>query len=142
MTNQSQPSRIVGYDLARALAILGMVVVHFSIVIAKDWTQPAWLASIVFGFLDGRAAATFVVLAGIGITLMSRRAVESGDPAALAEVRRRLVRRGFFLLAIGFVNLILWPGDILRVYGVSLLLATTLITASNRRLLIVAGSFV
>lgn len=142
MTNQSPLPRIVGYDLARALAILGMVVVHFSIVMAKDWTQPPWLASIVFGFLDGRAAATFVVLAGVGITLMSRRAVESGDPAALAEVRRTLVRRGLFLLAIGFINLMIWPGDILRVYGVSLLLATTLITASNRQLLVVAGSLV
>ena len=60
----------------------------------------------------------------------------------LADVRRTLVRRGIFLLAVGFINLIIWPGDILRVYGVSLLLAATLITTSNGRLLVIAGSFV
>jgi len=46
------------------------------------------------------------------------------------------------LLALGFINLAIWPGDILRVYGVSLLLAARLITASNRRLLLGAFGYV
>jgi uncharacterized membrane protein YeiB len=137
---QAQPAaeRVAGYDVARALAILGMVVVHFSLVMAADRSGPAWLAAIL-GFLDGRAAATFVVLAGVGITLLSRRALADGDPHALAGIRRSLVRRGLFLLVLGFVNLCIWPGDILRVYGVSLLLATFLVDASGRRLLLGAA---
>jgi uncharacterized protein len=127
--------RVLGYDIARALAILGMVVVHFSLVMAADHSGPAWLNE-VLGFLDGRAAASFVVLAGVGLTLLSQRAVKSGDPHAIAKVRKVLIRRGLFLLALGFINLLIWPGDILRVYGVSLLLAARLITASNRRLLL------
>jgi uncharacterized protein len=130
--------RIDGFDVARALAILGMVVVHFSLVMASDRSGPAWM-NVVLGFLDGRAAATFVVLAGIGITLMSQRAVASHDREAIANIRRVLVRRGICLLVIGFINLAIWPGDILRVYGVSLLLNARLITASGRRLLV--GAF-
>jgi uncharacterized membrane protein YeiB len=132
--------RILGYDIARSLAILGMVVVHFSLVMASDRGSPAWLAE-VLGFLDGRAAATFVVLAGVGITLLSKRAVASGDPTALARVRRILVRRGLFLLLVGFANLRIWPGDILRVYGVSLLLAARLLAAPGRRLLAGAAAY-
>lgn len=127
--------RVIGYDVARALAILGMVVVHFSLVLGADRNGPFWLTE-VLGFLDGRAAATFVVLAGIGVTLLSRRAVAAADPAALAGVRWTLIRRGVFLLALGFLNLCIWPGDILRVYGVSLLLAARLLTAPGRRLLL------
>jgi uncharacterized protein len=132
--------RVLGFDIARALAIMGMVVVHFSLVMAADHSGPAWLNE-VLGFLDGRAAATFVVLAGVGLTLLSQRAVKSGDPHAIAEVRKVLIRRGIFLLALGLINLCIWPGDILRVYGVSLLLAAWLITASNRQLLLAAVGF-
>lgn len=143
MSEKNGPSdaprnRVVGYDVARSLALLGMIVVHFSLVAAADRSDPAWLAG-VLGFLDGRASATFVVLAGVGLTLMSRRAV--ADPAALAGVRKTVARRGLFLLAVGFLNLTIWPGDILRVYGVSLLLAACLLAAPGRRLLALAAGF-
>ncbi|MGL4419525.1 MAG: heparan-alpha-glucosaminide N-acetyltransferase domain-containing protein, partial [Gemmataceae bacterium] len=132
------PVRVIGYDIARTLALLGMIVVHFSLVAAADRSNPAWLAS-VLAYLDGRAAATFVVLAGIGLTLMSRRAVASGDPAARAKLRSTFVRRGLFLLVIGFLNLTFWPGDILRVYGVSLIMASCLFMAPSRRILALAA---
>jgi uncharacterized membrane protein YeiB len=96
---------------------------------AADHKSPGWMVTIL-GFLDGRAAATFVVLAGVGLTLRSQRA------AANTEVGRTLVRRGLFLLVVGFLNLSIWQGDILRVYGISLLLAARLLNASNRRLLL------
>jgi uncharacterized membrane protein YeiB len=133
--------RILGYDIARAMAMLGMIVVHFGLVMAVDQGRPAWAAWIMH-LLDGRAAATFVVLAGVGLTLRSRRAAAADDPRAMASVRATLIRRGFFLLALGFVNLVVWPGDILRVYGVSLILAAGLVTASDRRLLAVALMFI
>src|SRR4051812_36617682 len=102
-----QPAtRIQGYDLARSLALLGMIVFHFGLVMAKDATRPRWLAA-VMGCLDGRAATLFVVLAGVGLTLRSRRAAEAGGPPP-AQVRATLTRRGLFLLAAGFVNLLVW----------------------------------
>src|SRR4051794_24517828 len=88
-TPAESAQRVVGFDVARALAILGMVVVHFSLVMAADRSGPGWL-SVAVGFLDGRAAAVFVVLAGVGITLASRRAVSHTDPHVLARSRRVL----------------------------------------------------
>ena len=127
-------SRILGYDLARALAICGMILVHFGLVMGGETPTPGWPA-LILRCLDGRPAALFVILAGVGITLRSSRAATADDP------RRVLVRRGLFLLAVGFVNLTIWPGDILRVYGVSLILAAFLLRASGRTLLILAVAF-
>src|SRR5215207_6886043 len=133
--------RVVGYDLARALAILGMVLVHFVLVMSIAHVEEGWLGRIV-RFLDGRAAATFVVLAGVGLTLRAKGATASADPDAGARVRATLRRRGLFLLAAGFLNLIVWPGDILRVYGVSLLLAASFLHASGKTLWAIALAFV
>src|SRR5258708_306836 len=102
-------ARIVGYDLARSLAICGMVLVHFCLAMAHDTTSPKPLAWMLHA-LDGRATATFVLLAGIGVALRMRLPDNGAvDPAMTAnprrKVRRALVRRGLILLAIGFVNL-------------------------------------
>jgi uncharacterized membrane protein YeiB len=116
--------RSEGLDVARALAILGMFVVHAGLVLAPGDPHP------IFDLCDGRAAATFLVIAGIATAR-----------ATLAD--RELRRRGALLLALGFVNLLVWPGDILRVYGVALLLAPWLRRGSPRVLLaITVGLFV
>jgi uncharacterized membrane protein YeiB len=137
----ARPGRIAGYDLARALAILGMIVVHFSLVMSFERLKTHWAGWLV-ELLDGRAAATFVILAGIGVTLRTRTAVAGGDPEALAAARAGLMRRGLFLLALGFVNLAIWPGDILRVYGVSLLVVPWFLRARGPALAALALAFV
>lgn len=50
--------RIIGYDLARSLAIFGMIIVNFKIVMGAQDQGPGWLVNLI-GLLDGRAAATF-----------------------------------------------------------------------------------
>lgn len=131
------PDRVVGYDVARALAICGMVLVHFCLAMARDTTTPRPLAWMLHA-LDGRATATFMLLAGIGVALRMKAA---GDAGA-ARVRRALVRRGWALLAVGFVNLTIWPGDILRIYGVCMFLAAALPWRSRRVLLGIGSAFV
>jgi uncharacterized membrane protein YeiB len=130
--------RIAGYDLARALAICGMVLVHFALVMGGPEPPPGW-PKLLLHALDGRAAALFVLLAGIGVSL---RASAGDDPETRTRQRRVLIRRGLFLLVVGFVNLTIWSGDILRVYGVSLVLAAFLLRASTRTLLTLAAAFV
>ena len=60
--------RLVGLDVARALALLGMVATHVLVPRTPEgdltWTQ--WLAG-------GRASALFAVLAGVSLALMSGR---------------------------------------------------------------------
>ena len=131
-------SRLEGLDLARALAILGMALVHFALVMGKSGEARGWETK-VMEFLDGRAAALFVVLAGMGVTLMGRSAEAKGKER---EVKRTLVKRGAFLLVLGFANLVIWPGDILRVYGVTLLMTPWLLGVRTGTLLGVVGFFV
>jgi uncharacterized membrane protein YeiB len=128
--------RIQGYDVARSLALLGMFVGHFADAFTYDQSTVGWLATFLYYYLTGRQTATFFVLAGVGLTLMSQRAVTKADPQGIAKARKTLIYRGFFLLALGFASLAYVSWDILRLYGVSLLLGSYLITASNRRLLL------
>ena len=120
-------ARTPGYDVARALAILGMVLVNYKLRTdaeerATGW--PLWFANL----LDGRAAALFVVLAGLGIALRSRRAREDPDEH-LAFERSALMKRAAVLFAAGLLNLHLWEWDILHCYGLYLLAAAWLLTA-------------
>ncbi len=61
--------RITGYDFARALAIFGMVIVNFKIVMGAEKAGPHWLLD-VFGLLENQrppvaigSALAFCVLA-------------------------------------------------------------------------------
>lgn len=134
-------TRLIGCDVARALAILGMMIVHFSEVLAGVKWPPGFLKD-VMGLLDGRAAATFVVLAGVGVALRSRRALESNDAESIGRVRFILLKRGLFLLIAGFINLVIWPGDILRVYGITFILVAWCFGLADRTILAISGSFV
>ena len=129
--------RLVGVDLARSLALLGMCVVHAVLVLGPPPTDGGTAAA--FDRLSGRPAALFVLLAGVGVTLMTRRAVAAGDTRG---VRRTLVRRGLALLVLGTLNLVIWPGDILRVYGVALVVAAWLVPRRDSTLLVAAGTAV
>jgi uncharacterized membrane protein YeiB len=82
-----------------------------------------------------------MILCGIGVTMLTRRAVASNDRAMIGAARRMLVYRGLFLLLLGVINLYFWPGDILRVYGVSMVVAALLITASGRVLWLASLGF-
>lgn len=130
-------TRIPGLDLARAFAILGMVVVNFHLTLASGAEDPAWLLALVTS-VQGRAAATFVVLAGLGASLMSRAARASGDAAERARVRRALLRRALFLGLVGTAFLVIWPADILHFYGVWMLVGAALLFAPSGLIAMVA----
>lgn len=124
--------RIVGYDVARAVAILAMVVVNFHVMMASCEAEPEWLAWAI-DVLYGRAAALFVVLSGAGVSLMSlsgRRA--AGGSRSVHEIRGRLTRRGLALFFGGLVLMEWWAADILHVYGLLLLIGAILIKASDQ----------
>ena len=52
--------RIIGIDVARALAVIGMIIVNFKVVFGDSGSN--WVKSFASVF-DEKAAATFVVLA-------------------------------------------------------------------------------
>jgi len=118
-----------------------MVVVNFKIVMEATENGPAWLVRLV-GLIDGRAAATFVVLAGVGLSLLSRNGRESADSGLLAENRNTLLRRALFLFVVGLLYTEIWPADILHFYGVYIGVASFLLTTSAFRLRVITGALV
>lgn len=128
-------SRILGYDFARALAVMGMIIVNFRIVMWNSEGGSYWLNQLI-GILEGKAAATFMVLAGIGITLLSRRGVHENNTVLIKEKRKLLLKRSLFLFFGGLLYTTIWPADILHFYGIYLVFGAVLFTASSRNLLI------
>ena len=87
------------------------------------------------GPLSTRFAATFVLVAGVGVTLLTRRSI--GDRALVSAARWRLVRRGVLLYVIGLLVDEIWPGTILPYYGAMFVLAAGLFTLRIRSLVLV-----
>lgn len=129
--------RIVGLDIARAIAIFGMITVNYRSTFHEVGEAPLWLESLA-DQVNGRAAATFVFLAGIGISLLSRRSRLSGDKALVREDRIDLLRRSLFLLAIGFLFRQVWDYDILHFYGIWLAMAALVLSVRSPWLLAIA----
>jgi uncharacterized protein len=131
-----RPQRIHGIDVARAIAILGMVLVNFRGKLSAYASDLAWLewAS---NRIEGKPAALFVVLAGIGISLRTRRAREH-----LRREQVSLLQRAAILFGLGMLMLPLWDWDILHFYGVFLALAALWLDVRDRTLLWLAGFFV
>ena len=138
----NKPSRIVGFDIARALAIIGMVIVNFDVALTSYDAQSAGWARTFIDAFQGRAAALFVVLAGVGVSLMTRRAREADDDEALAAKRRSLLKRALILFVLGVSWMPIWAADILHFYALYFLVAILLLKASDRQLLLAAGALI
>jgi len=98
--------RIIGIDVARALAVIGMIIVNFKVVFGENGNQ---ILKNITHLFDGKAAATFVVLAGVGIALMSNSAVKKNEVEKLNKIKAGIFKRALFLFAIGLSYIILNP---------------------------------
>ncbi len=91
------------------------------------------------GPLSTRFAATFVLTAGVGVTLMTESAVASGDRNRVSDLRWRLVRRGLLLYGSGLLFDFIWPGTILPFYGAMFVFAAVLFTLRSRWVLTIGA---
>lgn len=133
--------RVIGYDLARALAVIGMVIVNFKIVMhVSAANAPPWLR--VFDAIDGRASALFVILAGVGLTLLSAKGRAANDAAQIRADRVMLLKRAAFLFVAGLLYVQIWPADILHFYGAYLVIGALALTWRRRALLGAAAAMV
>lgn len=139
-TTQLKQARVVGFDIARTVAIFGMIIVNYSFVVVTIGESDTNFFSVIVGLLSGRAAATFVVLAGVGASLASARARLSNDKEQISNARTRLLKRALFLLIIGYLWFWsgIWSGDILHFYGVYLIFGALLLTMRDRFLWLTA----
>lgn len=127
--------RITAIDFARALAIFGMIIVNYKLAMLAEDGGPAWLQAIA-GLFEGRSSALFVLLAGIGVSLMTSKARFSKNEELIRHSRTGLYRRAAFLFIAGLLLLLLgWSADILHNYAVFMLVAAVLITVSDNKIL-------
>ncbi len=86
--------RIIGFDLARAYAILGMFIVNFNTVYGSLADKS--ICGQFLSLFSGNSSSTFVILAGMGIALMTNRATYS--PEEKVNLKKLLVGAlGFYL---------------------------------------------
>ncbi|WP_199610693.1 DUF418 domain-containing protein [Flocculibacter collagenilyticus] len=125
--------RVQGYDVARALAIFGMVIVNFKI--AMNAMEGNALLLGFSAIFEGRASALFVILAGIGITFLSNKARASGDLTAMSSARRSIIKRGVLLVVVGLIYTPIWQADILHFYGCYFIIAAFIFKLNDKGLL-------
>jgi len=134
--------RIMGYDFARSIALLGMIFISYWGLMKRfmeDSIPPEWV-DFFMKTIEGRPAVMFVTLAGVGLYLLSRTACLSRDARKIAENRRTLMKRALFLFFVGMLNSLITPWDILHFYAVYFMIALYLLTLSDRRLWAVISS--
>jgi uncharacterized membrane protein YeiB len=126
-------ARLPGPDVVRAVALIGVVVMNYHgylngarAVADSDATFGQRLFDPWTGVLSTRFAATFVLVAGVGVTLLTNRSRTTADRSAVRADRWRLVRRGYLLYAVGFVLDWIWPGTIIFYYGAFFVVAAVL----------------
>ncbi|MCT9821455.1 DUF1624 domain-containing protein [Microbacterium sp. W1N] len=130
------PSRLAGVDLARGLAVLGMLTAHLIDLPDLVWGDPStWLA-----LADGRSSIVFATLAGVSIGLMTGGAVRPGAGGLVTAGKRIAVRAvillllGVMLIATGVPVYVILPA-----YALLFVLALPLLALRARTLWVIAG---
>mgnify|MGYP001821269125 FL=1 len=132
------PARIAGYDVARAIAFLGMVFVNYKYLMGADQYGVEWLLWL-SDWLDGRPAAMFVILAGVGISLLKACCIRTNEFHPFAKPFSTILRRAIFLFFLGLMFSCIWYADILHFYGVYFVAAIFLVNASDGMIWTLAG---
>ena len=140
-------SRIESLDVARAIALFGVVAMNFHAYLngfqSMYPTQPSvWerMFNPLTGPLTTRFAATFVLIAGIGVSLFTQRARESNNRADIQHARIVLLRRGTLLYFLGYFVQWIWPGTILFYYGAYFIITAAVFAWSSKRLIALSGA--
>jgi len=126
-------ARLPAIDLARLVAIVGMISAH----LLPTWTTPP--GSFVTAATTGFPSTLFAVLGGVGAAFAARRNLAAGRGRAAAGAQ---IGRGLVVAIVGVV-LALVPSTIAIVlvpFGVSLMAVALLLPASTPALLAVASA--
>ena len=133
-----RPGRLVGIDVARAVALVGMVATH-----VLDGHTASGELTLTQELAGGRASALFAVLAGVSLALLSGGAepFRGGDPVrTVLGLAARAVLIALLGLALGELETGL--AIILAYYGVLFLLGLPFLALRARTLAVLAAVWV
>src|SRR5689334_3664781 len=142
LTPVQAKEREIFMDVLRGFAILGIFIANLGSGFSwynedahlKGPFLSSWDHSMTFlhhMFIEGKFYSIFSLLFGWGIALQVKRGLAKGVNA-IPTVRRRLL----FMLLLGFIHLMIWPGDIVFFYALLGFLLIPLRKFSNKTLLI------
>lgn len=131
------PGRIVGVDVARALALLGMIAAHTLERVDPD--APGGIDPI-SQLVAGRPSALFAVLAGVSLALVTRDAPSAADAGRRTAYRWQILTRALLLAVLGLLLGLAGSGVavILTYYGLLFVLALPVLTWGWRSLALLA----
>lgn len=132
------PPRIMGVDVARGIAVIGMVGAHVGLTEAFDWSRVETWTDIV----NGRSSLLFALVAGISIALLTG-GTRRPEVADLPRIRLGLVGRGAVVFVIGCVLELLGAGVsvVLPIYGILFVAIIPFLRWRRRSLWIGAAAF-
>jgi len=131
-----RPPRVMGVDVARGVAVIGMIGAHVGVTQAFRWGDVSTWTDLV----HGRSSLLFALVAGISIALLTGgRTVPA--PERLPRLRLLLVGRGAVVFALGVALELLGTGIavILTLYGVLFVAVVPFLRWRRRHLLITAA---
>ena len=138
--------REIFMDVLRGFAILGIFIANLGSGLSwynedaklmGTFLVPEWDHKMSFlhhMLIEGKFYSIFSLLFGWGIALQIKRGMAKGIDA-IPTIKRRLL----FMLVLGAVHLMIWPGDIVFFYGLLGFLLLPLRKFSNKTLLITGG---
>lgn len=129
-------SRITGFDLARAYAIFGMLIVNFNFSFGSIMSSPTDSIGWFMSLFTGNSTAIFIICAGMGLSLMSNKTDLTKQEQS--KLRSKVLKRSWFLFGLGLLLYNWWQGDILHFYGGYMHLAAFLLFVPSRLYLFVA----
>ncbi len=136
-TATAKPSRIVGLDVARALALLGMIAAH-----TMDRVDPEAPGGIdpLFQIVAGRSSAVFAVLAGVSLALVTRDAPGPTVAGLRTAYRWQILTRALLIAVLGLILGLAGAGVavILTYYGLLFVLALPVLAWGWRPLALLA----
>ena len=126
-------ARLTGVDLARAVAVAGMMTIH-----VLPGEDAGGIAGLLYQAAHGRASGLFAVLAGVSLGLATRRAERSRTPARVAVAVRGLLVALLGLLLVDAGSRI---AIVLPYYGVAFVVVLPFLWWPARRLAVLAGGW-
>ena len=131
-------------DALRGFAVLGILLINIEVMRGPDWlvlmggysTEPDDLSDAIVQFAVGwlgtaKFISSLAILFGVGAALIAGRALRTGQAP-----HRLLAGRYFWLVVFGAAHMLIFPGDILFLYGVTGFTLLAFVTLPVRALLV------